>query len=96
MSIRVALSAKREQVLAVAAKHGARDVRVFGSVARGEESPESDVDLLVRFDPGVTLLGHSRLVRELEEVLGTRVDVVSARALRDRYRQRVLEEAEAL
>lgn len=87
------LSAKREELLRIAARYGAGDVRVFGSIARGEAGPESDVDLLVRLAPGVTLLKHAALVRELEALLGRKVDVVSERGLRPRVRDRVLREA---
>lgn len=58
-------------------------MRVFGSVARGEDTAESDVDLLVDMEAGRSLLDHVRLVRELRETLGVNVDVVSSRALRD-------------
>ena len=87
------LKARREELLSVAARYGARDVRVFGSIARGEAGPGSDVDLLVTLDPGVTLLKHAALVRELEALLGMKVDVVSDRGLRPRVRERVLRDA---
>lgn len=73
-------SLKRE-VTQVAARCGASNVRVFGSVARGDHGPDSDIDLLVDLDPGVTLFGLNRLRRELSELLGAPVDVVSAAAL---------------
>jgi len=87
------LKAKRQDILRISARHGARNVRVFGSAARGEAGPESDVDFLVRLDPGTTLLSHAALVRELEALLGCRVDVVSERGLRARIRDRILQEA---
>ena len=90
------LAEKRDEILGIAARHGARNVRVFGSTARGEELPDSDIDLLVRFDPGVTLLRHAALVRELESLLHRKVDVVSDRGLRERIRSRVLREATPL
>ena len=77
----------------IAKKHGATNVRVFGSVVRGETGPESDIDFLVRLDPGVTLLNHAALVRELQDLLGRKVEVVSERGLRLRIRNRVLREA---
>ena len=80
----------------IAEKHGARNVRVFGSVARGEADSKSYIDLLVEFKRGTTLLGHAALVQELEDLLGVRVDVVSERGLRDRVRERVLREAVAI
>ncbi len=91
--IRTLLREKREDILRITQRYGARNVRVFGSVARGEASPDSDIDFLVRFEPGVTLLDHAAMVRELETLLGRRVDVVSERALRERIRDRVLQEA---
>lgn len=87
------LGAKRGDLLRIAERYGARDVRIFGSIARGEAGPESDVDLLVRLDPGVTLLRHAALVRELESLLGRKVDVVSERGLRPRVREQVLRDA---
>ena len=90
------LKSRREEILRIAAKHGAQNVRVFGSVARGEADSKSDIDLLVEFKPGTTLLGHAALVQELEDLLGVRVDVVSERGLRDRVRERIMQEAVAI
>jgi len=90
------LKSRREEILRIAEKHGARNVRVFGSVARGEADSKSDIDLLVEFKRGTTLLGHAALVQELEDLLGVRVDVVSERGLRDRVRERVMREAVAI
>jgi uncharacterized protein len=90
------LISKREQILAIAARHGARNVRVFGSVVRREDGPESDVDLLVEFEPGRGLLNHAALIEELQELLGCKVDVASHNGLKPRIRQRVIEEAEVL
>jgi len=83
----------REEILEIAAKHGARNVRIFGSVARGEADSKSDLDILVEFLPGATLLTHSAMIRELESLLKIKVDVVSERGLRERIRDRVLSEA---
>ena len=87
------LQEKRNAILEIAALHGATNVRVFGSVARGDDDGSSDIDLLVEFAPGVGLLRHGALVRELEALLGRKVDVISDRGLRPRIRQRVLMEA---
>ena len=86
----------RDQILAITARHGARNVRIFGSVARGEDTPESDVDLLVEFEPGRGLLNHAALIGELQKLLGCRVDVASNNGLKPRIRQRVMEEAVVL
>jgi uncharacterized protein len=80
----VALAAHRDDVRRVAGRHHAREVRVFGSVARGTDGPHSDLDLLVTFDAHASLLDQAALVRELEDLLGLPVDVVSAAALRER------------
>jgi uncharacterized protein len=93
MGIAELLQSKREDILRIAAKHGAREVRVFGSVARGDARPESDVDFLVEFEPGRSLLDHAGLLLELEQLLGREVDVVTNRGLRHRIRERVLREA---
>jgi len=90
------LRQKREEILRIAAKHGARNVRVFGSVARGEADEKSDVDFLVEFEPGRSLLDHAGLLVDLQRLLGCRVDVVTQKGLRERIRARVLREAVAL
>ena len=78
------LRARRRQILGVAAAHGASNIRVFGSVARGTSTKGSDVDLLVDFEAGRTLFDQARLRRDLQQLLHRPVDVVSARALTDR------------
>ena len=84
---------RREEILKIAAKHGACNVRVFGSVARGEADSKSDLDILVEFLSGSTLLDQSAMIRELESLLEIRVDMVSDRGIRERIRERVLAEA---
>jgi predicted nucleotidyltransferase len=71
------LRAQREEILGYAAEHGARNVRVFGSIARGEPGAGSDVDLLVEMEPGRSLLDLVGLWQDLEDLLGTHVDVLS-------------------
>lgn len=84
--LRILVESKREQVKAVAARHHGGRVRLFGSVARGDERPDSDIDLLVDFDPDSSLFDVLRITRELEELLQHRVDVVSSGGLKDRDR----------
>jgi len=93
MGIDDLLRAKREEILRIAAQHGARNVRIFGSVARGEAKLDSDVDVLVDLEPGRSLLDHAALMLELEELLRCKVDVATERGLRARVRDRVLREA---
>lgn len=90
------LKAKREDILRTAAEYGAYNVRVFGSVARGEADSESDIDLLVNMEPGRSLLDLGGLLMDLQDLLGCNVDVVTEDGLRDRIRERVLREAIAL
>ena len=87
---------KREDVLRIAAKHGAYNVRIFGSVARGEATADSDIDLLIEKGPITTPWFPAGLVLELEESLGRRVDVVTEKGLNPYLRDRVLREAVAL
>jgi len=84
---------KRNQVLRIAAKYGARHLRVFGSIARGEADDASDIDFLVELEPGRSLLDLGGLQFELQSLLGRPVDVLTERALKPRIRERVLREA---
>ncbi|QAA77427.1 MAG: nucleotidyltransferase [Candidatus Bipolaricaulis sibiricus] len=93
MMLDVRVKEKRERILRLCTKHGARSVRVFGSVARGQADQGSDVDFLVELEPGRTLLDLGGLQQELEILLGCRVDVVTVRGLKSRIRDRVLREA---
>jgi hypothetical protein len=90
------LRERREDILRIADKHGARTVRIFGSVARGEEDEASDIDLLVEMEDGRSLLDLGGLLMDLQDLLGCRVDVVTEKGLRERIRARVLKEAVAL
>ncbi len=85
--------AKREEILRLAERWGAYNVRVFGSVVRGDAGPHSDVDFLVHFKEGRSLLDHGGLLMDLRELLGCEVDVVDDEAMRPRFRERVLKEA---
>lgn len=85
--------ARREDILRVAARHGARHLRLFGSVVRGEQGTGSDVDLLVHLDEDRSLLDHVALIQDLGDLLGCKVDVVNDEVLHHAIRDRVLEEA---
>ena len=87
---------RREAILEIARRHGAHDVRVIGSVARGDAGEVSDVDLIVHFDPDRTLFDHGELIMDLQDLLGVEVDVISEAGMRDRFRNHVLKEAIAL
>jgi predicted nucleotidyltransferase len=90
------LKEKHQAIMALADKHGAHSVRVFGSVARGEPGPESDIDLLVKMEEGRSLLDLSALVLDLKDLLGAKVDVVSEDGLYWLLRRRILKEARPL
>jgi uncharacterized protein len=87
------LRARREEIIALARRRGAHNVRVFGSIARGDQSSASDVDLLVDFETGRSLLDLTGLWLELETALGCKVDVVSSRGLRPRVASEVMRDA---
>lgn len=90
------LKDKRLAIMALADKHGAHSVRVFGSIARGDSGPESDVDLLVKMEEGRSLLDLSAMVLDLKELLGVNVDVVSEDGLYWLLRRKILKEARPL
>jgi len=87
------LKEKHKDILSIAAKYGAHNVRVFGSLARGEADEQSDIDFLVEMEPGRSLLDLGGLQAELEALLGCPVDVVTEKSLKARIRGRVLAEA---
>ena len=93
MSLPELLREKRQEILDIAAKHGAYNVRIFGSVARGEADEHSDVDILVELAPGRSLFDLGGVLTDVENLLGCKVDVVTERGLRKRIRERVLQEA---
>jgi predicted nucleotidyltransferase len=88
-----ALLKARDEISVIAQRHGASNVRVFGSVARGEAGPGSDVDILVDLELGRSLFDHAQLQIDLEALLGRKVDVVTERGLRPHIRERILQEA---
>jgi uncharacterized protein len=86
----------RESLLSAASRCGARNVRVFGSASRGEQTPDSDIDLLVELEPGRTLLDLASFRRQAHEILGVPVDVATADMLKERVRDEVLTQARPL
>lgn len=90
------LAERRDDILRLAARYGARNVRVFGSVARGDADPHSDLDLLVKMDPDRSLFDLGGLVMDLRDLLGVRVDVVSEGSLYGRFGDLVSREAKPL
>lgn len=96
MNLRSLLMEKRAAILATAKRHGAQNVRIFGSVARGDFDEKSDLDFLVEMEPGRSLLDHASLLLDLEKLLGCKVDVVSEKGIKARIRERVLREAQPL
>ncbi|OQA11863.1 MAG: Nucleotidyltransferase domain protein [Chloroflexi bacterium ADurb.Bin360] len=93
MELENLLRLQREAILHTATKYGAFNVRVFGSVARGEARADSDIDLLVELEPGRSLLDLGGLLMDLQALLRCKVDVVTENSLRPRVRERVLQEA---
>jgi len=93
MNISKLLQQKRQQVLEITEGHGARNVRLFGSVARGETTATSDLDLLIEMAPERTLLDVIAIKQDLEELLGCKVDVVTEAAISPYLRDKVLHEA---
>lgn len=93
MDLQILLKQKRERILETAAQYGAYNVRIFGSVARGEANDASDIDILVNMEPGRSLMDLGGLLYDLRKLLGIEVDVVTEKGLRARIREQVLREA---
>lgn len=93
MSLKNIIQEKREDILTIAQKHGAHNIKIFGSVARGEDREDSDLDLLVEMESDRSLLDRIGLMQDLEDLLGRKVEVANVRGLRDRFRSRILAEA---
>jgi uncharacterized protein len=87
---------RREEILRIAASHGARDVRIFGSLARSQAGPDSDLDILVKLDPGRSLLDIVAIKQDLEDLIGCEVDVVTQAAISPYIREGVLRESVSL
>jgi hypothetical protein len=93
MDIYKAIAAKRDEILVLAGRFGIKNIRIFGSVARHEAREGSDVDFLVEFPSGTSLLAHAAFQRELAELLGYDVDVASVNGLKEQIRNSVIQEA---
>ena len=93
MSVRELLSEKCGQVEALAQRHGAARIRLIGSVARGTERPDSDIDFLVTWEPWTSLLDSAALAQELEKILGRKVDIASDGWIRPELRESVYRDA---
>jgi predicted nucleotidyltransferase len=96
MSLREQIHAHREAVLEAAGRHAAKQIRLFGSAARGDERPDSDIDLLVERVPGTSLFDHVALTAELERLLVRRVEIASERWLRPAVAKRVQQEVQPI
>jgi hypothetical protein len=96
MTVEQRLQEKRDEILGITARHGAFNVRIFGSVAHGEADEHSDLDFLVELERGRSLLDLGGLQYELEAALGCRVDVVTERGLKARIREQVVRQAAPL
>ncbi|NBD32714.1 MAG: nucleotidyltransferase [Cyanobacteria bacterium] len=87
------IKAKQKEIIDIAAKYGASNIRVFGSYARGEQTPDSDLDLLIDLQKGISLFDRIALKQELEDLLGVKVDITKPENLHEIIREKVLDEA---
>jgi len=93
MTLRQLIDEKREDIMTAAARHGARNIRVFGSVARGEDRPDSDVDILVDAGPTTSSWFPAGLILDIEQILGRPVEIVTEKGLNPLIKEHVLREA---
>jgi predicted nucleotidyltransferase len=93
MTLRQLVEEKRDDILHIAAKHGAHNVRMFGSAARGDDRPDSDVDFLVDVGETTSSWFPAGLILDLQQILGRRVEIVTDKGLNPHLRDRVLREA---
>lgn len=96
MGVLELLRQRRNEILKLASQHGARNVRVFGSAARGEADGDSDIDFLVELEPDRTLFDLGALLMDLQDLLGRKVDVVTDNSIYWLLRRRILKEAVSL
>ncbi|MCH8830092.1 MAG: nucleotidyltransferase family protein [Planctomycetes bacterium] len=96
MTLSHLINTHRDEILRIAERHGARNVRIFGSTARGEAGQESDVDVLVDLEAGRSLFDLGGMLMELRDLLGCSVDVVTESGLKPRIRNVILDEAISL
>ncbi len=96
MTMETLLKEKRQEILRIVREHGARSIRLFGSAARGEDRPDSDIDFLVEMEDGRSLLDIGGMQMDLQDLLGKKVDVVTEKGMRPRIRDRVSKEAVSL
>ena|SRR5437667_2766980 len=87
------IRARRDEIIAIGKRYGAFNFRIFGSVARGDATDQSDLDLIVKFEPDRSLLDHGGLLMDLRELLQMKVDVIDEDGMRPRFRDNVLKEA---
>jgi predicted nucleotidyltransferase len=94
MKLKKILQEKREEIIKIAIKHGAYNIRAFGSVAREEDNEKSDIDFLIDYDLGkITPWFPSGMIQDLQSLLGRKVDIVTVEGLKERLKNKVLEEA---
>lgn len=84
---------QKKDILAIARQHGISQLRIFGSVIRGEETPQSDIDLLVELEPGCSMLDLGGALIRLQELLGRKVDIVTERGLHWYLKEKIMQEA---
>lgn len=96
MGLKESIHERREEIIAISRRHGAGSIRLFGSVAQGLESSESDIDFLVELEQGRSLFDLGGMVIDLQDLLGRRVDVVTPKGLHWYIKERVLAEAQPL
>lgn len=90
---RLLIDANKEEIIKVASQYGAFNIRICGSVARGDDTPMSDVDLLVDIEEGRSLLELGALLMDLQDLLGCKIDILTEKGLKNRVRERVLKDA---